>query len=173
MTTYIVVHVCCSKQIHAIVVGELGLVDIGAVGLNVGTVVDVVVVIHESNTSHPVPSGLGPGRVGFVVGVASKTRTEVEEAAVRNAVLVVISVVGEGNLPSQTATTSSIVSSRVSLGVEDGLSQGKPLRLSLGRIGEVLLGGKHSSHSPETLIVVSERCCDVGGHVVLIGANLP
>lgn len=88
-------------------------------------------------------------------------------------VLVVISIVGEGNLPSKTAVACVVVSSRRSLGVEDSLSQCQPLGLVRWGIRELELSGQHCRHTPETLIIVSERGCDVGGHVVLARADLP
>lgn len=76
---------CGTEQEDAVVVGELGFVDVGAVRTNMSTIVDVIVIVHKADTSHPVPCLLGPVGVGLVVGVASQPCAQVEEAAVRNA----------------------------------------------------------------------------------------
>jgi hypothetical protein len=74
-----------TEQEDAVVVGELGLVDVGAVSTDVSAIVDVVISVHEPNASNPVPGLFGPVGVGLVIGIASQPCTEVEEASVRNA----------------------------------------------------------------------------------------
>lgn len=54
----------------------------------------------------------------------------------------------------------------------DGLREGEPLSLVFGRVGELVLGGKHGRHAPEALIVVSERSGVVLGHVVVAVTSL-
>lgn len=82
--THIVVHVSGTEQEYAVVVGKLSFVDVGAVSADMSTIVDVIVSVHEPDTCNPVPSLLCPVGVGLVVGVASQSCTEVEEAAVGN-----------------------------------------------------------------------------------------
>ena len=93
--THVVVHVSSTQQEDAIVVGELSFVYVGAVSTDMSAIVDVVVSIHEPNACHPLPGLLRPVGVGLVVGVASQPCTEVEEASVRNAwvLLVLITAV--------------------------------------------------------------------------------
>ena len=79
--TYVVVHVGGAEGKDAKVVGELSTVDIGAVLFDMGAVVDVVIVVHEPNTPHPVPRLLGPVGVRLVAGVARQSCAEVEETA--------------------------------------------------------------------------------------------
>jgi hypothetical protein len=57
---YIVVHVGSALEVDGIIVRELGAVDVGAVGLDVSAVVDVVVVVHQFDPLYPVPCLLGP-----------------------------------------------------------------------------------------------------------------
>lgn len=75
-------HECGALDVDGIVVGELCPVDVGAVVFNVGTVVDVVVRIHETDTSDPVPSRLCPVGIGLVLGVSRKSSTQVEETTI-------------------------------------------------------------------------------------------
>lgn len=44
--TYVVIHVSGAQKENAVIVRELGLVDIGAIVFNVATVVDVVISGH-------------------------------------------------------------------------------------------------------------------------------
>ncbi len=53
-------HVGRTQQPDGVVVRELGLVDVGAVRLDVGAVVDVVLGRHEADRGDPVPRLLGP-----------------------------------------------------------------------------------------------------------------
>lgn len=140
--THVVVHVSSTQQEDAIVVGKLSLVDVGAVSTDMRAIVDIVVSVHEPNARNPVPGLLGPVSIGLVVGVASQPCTEVEEASVRNAwrvlvlittvslalrwltVLVIVTVIRQGNLPAKTTIAGTIMSYGVCLCVEDGLSQG-------------------------------------------------
>lgn len=87
-------------------------------------------------------------------------------------VLVVITVVRERNLPSQTTVASFVVSIRVGLGVEDSLGQSQPAGLVGRRIGEVELSGKHGGHAPEALIIVSQGQGDVARLVVGVRSSL-
>lgn len=88
-------------------------------------------------------------------------------------VLVVVSVVGKGNLPPQTTTTGLVVPVGVGLRRPDTLRQRKPAGLIRRRVGEVHLGSGHGSHAPEPLIIISQGCRDVGRHVVLVRTDLP
>ena len=103
-----VIHHCSTKGPHTHVVRELNLVDISAIGLDMGSIVDVVAVIYQAHASCPIPSFLREVGVGVVVGVPRKAGAEVEEAAVRNGVLVVISTEEREHLPSQSNTRQQI-----------------------------------------------------------------
>lgn len=135
-------------------------------------VVDVVVVVDEPDAPHPLPRLLGPVRVRLVVEVAGESRPQVEEAAVRDGILVVVAVIRERDLPAQAAAAGVVVAARVGLRVEDGLRQRQPLRLVGRRVREVLLRRLHRRHRPEGLVVVAQGGCVVRGHVVLVGADL-
>lgn len=87
-------------------------------------------------------------------------------------ILVIISRVGEGNLPSQPAVAGLVVSAWIGLRIPNSLGEREPLWLVFGRIGELVFGGQHGGHAPEALVVVSQRSGMVGGHVVFIVAGL-
>ena len=99
--TYVVVHIRCSEQVNTHVVGELDLVDIRAVRLDVGSIINVVVCVHQSNILYPIPNSFRVLGVGIVIGVSGKSSTEIEEAAVRDRVLVIVSGEIWVYLPSQ------------------------------------------------------------------------
>jgi hypothetical protein len=90
---YVIVHVCGAEEEDAGVVTELDVVYLGAVQQIVGAVVNVVLLVNQSNSRDPVPGLVRPVRVGLVVGVSSKASTKIEKAAVRDGVLVVIAVI--------------------------------------------------------------------------------
>lgn len=72
--TYVVVHVGGTLKKDAGVVRELGLVDIGAVRLDVSAVVNVVVfVVDIPHAVQPIPGLLSPIGIGRVVGIAGKS----------------------------------------------------------------------------------------------------
>jgi hypothetical protein len=83
--TYVIVHVCGAQQEDAVVVRELGAVDVGAVFLHMAAVVDAVVVVDELDAHHPVPCVIGPLGIGLVAGVTRESCAEVEEDAVGDA----------------------------------------------------------------------------------------
>lgn len=58
------------------------------------------------------------------------------------------------------------------LGIEDGLCKSKPLWLVFCRVGEVILGSRHDSKSPESLIIVSFGSCLVNRHIIVVIADL-
>lgn len=84
--TYIVVHESSTLQVDTGVVRELGLVDIGAVGSDVSSVIDLVAGgIKEAHALYPLPRLLGPVGICGVASVTSESSAKVEEAAVGNA----------------------------------------------------------------------------------------
>jgi hypothetical protein len=135
------------------------------------TVVDVVVRIHQSNAGNPIPSLLCLLCVCIVVCVSSKTSTKVEEAAVRDRVLVIVSGKVLVHLPSEPgkyqnaslkreqvnlpSTAQSLDSQSFSLSIEYCLCKRQPRRLIRRWVLEVSLSGSHGGHSPKSLIVVA------------------
>jgi hypothetical protein len=83
--THVVVHVGRAQQEDAVVVRELGAVDVGAVFLDMAAVVDVVVVVDELDAHHPVPCVVGPLGICLVAGITRESGAEVEEDAVCDA----------------------------------------------------------------------------------------
>jgi len=99
--TYVVIHGGSSERPDTHVVGELDLVDICAVRLDVSPIVNVVLCIHQPNARNPIPSLLRKASVGIITGISSKASTEVEEAAICNGVLVIVSSKILVHLPSK------------------------------------------------------------------------
>lgn len=174
MVNYMIVHVCSAEDKDGIVVRVLLLADIGAVGLDVRSVVEgIIVFTHQADALHPLPGFLGPFGICLVLGIARKSSAKVEKAPVCDCVLIIVTDVGEGHLPTQSTTTDVVVPAlRCGHFVEDSLGEGQPLGLVLGWIREVVLGGSHGGHAPEALIIVSHGDGIVGGHEVLVGADL-
>lgn len=141
----------------------LHLVEVGAVLRSVGTIVHIVILRDVPNALGPIPCPLGPLGICFIVCVPRETSGDVEEDNVGNSILVIVAVVGMGNLPAET-TGAVLVLPPGGLGVEGGLGEREILRVSGRRVGEVDLGGQHSRHAPETLIIVAERGGPVGVH---------
>jgi len=97
--TYIVVHVGCTQQPHACVVAVLDVVDCCAVKQIVRAIVNVVFGIDESDCLCPVPCLLSQLGICLIVRISCEPSPEVEEAAVRDGVLIVVSIVERENLP--------------------------------------------------------------------------
>lgn len=100
-STYVVVHIRCAEEPNAHVVGELNLVDICAVRLDVCTIIDVIICVHESDVLNPGPDTFYVLSVGVVVCVSCKSSAYVEKAAVGDGVLVIVSSEIWVYLPSQ------------------------------------------------------------------------
>ncbi|KUI59387.1 hypothetical protein VP1G_11117 [Cytospora mali] len=143
----VIVHDGAAVQPDARVVRPLHLVDARAVGARrvPGAVVDVPRVRDEPHALHPVVDLGRPVRVRLVARVARQPRPDVEEAAVRDGVLVRVAVVEGEDLPPQSAAAILLVPACCVL-VEDGLGQGEPLD-AVGAcvvgVEEVHLGGGH------------------------------
>merc|ERR1712093_730233 len=97
----------------------------------------------------------------------SQSRSEIEEAAVRDTVLVCVTTVEGENLPPETSSACRSIPSRC-LCVEISLGKGEPSGGPLWRVFESCLRSGHRSHSPESLIVVSQRLCLIQRHEVSI-----
>jgi hypothetical protein len=94
-----------------------------------------------------------------------------KQTPITDTILVIVPCVEGVNLPAQTAPTVIGVPA-VHLLVEDGLGEGEPLGLGGGGVGEGEFGGGHGCEAPETLVVVAFAVGLVGGHVVVVGADL-
>jgi hypothetical protein len=75
------------------------MIYVGAVGLYVRSVIDVIILIHQTDCCNPIPDYLCVLSIRVVVGVSSESSTKVEEASVRNGVLIVVSGKIWVNLP--------------------------------------------------------------------------
>jgi hypothetical protein len=75
------------------------MIDIGAVGLDVCSVIDIIILVHQTDCRNPVPDYLCVLSICVVGGVASESSTKIEEASVCNGVLVVVSGKIWVNLP--------------------------------------------------------------------------
>lgn len=131
------------------------------------TVVDVARRVNVSNVLCPIVDCIGPGGIRIVARVPGQTGGKVEEDSLGDGVLVVVAVVGQGDLPAQT-TVAIIGAPSGGLRVEDGLGQGQPLGFVGVGVLEIALGGEHGGHAPEALVIVSERGRPVFGHVPVV-----
>jgi hypothetical protein len=165
--TYVVVHEARALNKGRSYVGELGSVDIGAVVLDVSAIIDVPVLVDVADGLGPVIGLFGPEGIGAIARVTSQTSSDVEEDAVGNRVFVIVSVVGEGNLPSETAVAVDCIPPG-GLRVEDGLGEGKPLRFAADRVLEVDLGSQHGRHAPEALVVIPQGRGPVRRHKTVL-----
>lgn len=101
MSTHMIIHGCSTQEPHSHIVRELDLVDIRAISLDMGTVVDLVIGVYQPYAGCPIPNLLGVVSVGVIVGVSGKPGAEVEEASIRNGVLVVVTTEVRVHLPPQ------------------------------------------------------------------------
>jgi hypothetical protein len=166
----VVVHVRGTGEEDTRVVGPLDFGGNGTLG-EVRAVVDLVVTGDQTVFFNPSPCFLRPFGVGAVSRVPCQTRAHLEEQSVGDRVLVVVTLVGGGDLPAQTSVTRSRVPSR-RLSVEHGLRKSEPLRLVRWRIRVATLGSGHRRDSPERLIVVTQRKGLVRRLVIVIRADL-
>jgi hypothetical protein len=134
----------------------------------VSTIIYVVLVVHKPDTYDPIVSLLCPVSIGIVLGVSGQSGAHVKEDAVRDGILVVVTDIGERDLPPQPASARLVVPVRGGLGVKHGLCQRQPLGVFLWGIRVLGLGGQHGGHAPETLVVVPERGCPVRRHVAVL-----
>lgn len=97
-----------------------------------------------------------PLRIRHVPGVPREPCGQLEEAAVRDGVLVAVPVVEGVDLPAQAAAAGVGVPAQ-RLRVEHGLREREPVRGARRRVGEVLLSCGDHGEAPETLVVVALR----------------
>ena len=126
MGSYVVVHVRGADEEGAGVIRPQIVVETRAVDRVVSTVVEEVVRAAEADLAAPVPHPVGPLCVCVVAGVGGQSSGHVEEAAVRDCVLVIVTVVEGEDLPFQPAGAGRSVPSQ-GLGVEDSLCESEPL----------------------------------------------
>ena len=150
----VIVHICSAHKHGAGVVRPLNFGRHGTVSRHLGAVVDVVVFIHEHRIGHPVPSLLGPFGVRSVVGIPRQARCELEESTVGYTVFVVVTIVGQVDLPSQTSATFGCIPAGGLL-IENGLSEAEPRGLLRRWIRIIQLSGGQGGESPECLIIVT------------------
>jgi hypothetical protein len=65
-----------------------------------GSVVDIVAVVHQADGLDPRPGLLGMLRIRVVTGVSRQSRAQVEEASVGDGVLVIVTRQVRVDLPS-------------------------------------------------------------------------
>lgn len=64
------------------------------------TIIDLVLRVNQPNAGDPVPGVLCVLRVRIVIGVSGESRSEVEEAPVRDGVLVIVTAEPLVDLPA-------------------------------------------------------------------------
>ena len=105
-----------------------------------GTVIEMVVLVHQTHSLGPIERFLGPLSISVVAGIQGQTGTQIEETTVGDRILVVVSSIESEDLPPQAATAVLSVPP-ASLIVENSLCQRQPLGLVRWRIWEFLLRG--------------------------------
>lgn len=123
--TYDVIHVRGSEEKDTNIITPTIVIEVSAVLEFVRTIPNSIVLGNHADILAPLVSFLCPVEIGLVPSISSQTSAEVEEAAIGNGVLVVVSSVELRNLPSQSAATGArrnIVFH--GLGVEDTLCEG-------------------------------------------------
>lgn len=126
-------------------------------------IIHVILFINQANSLHPVPRLDRPVGVRCIIGVSCQPRPEVEEDAIRDSILVVISHIRWRHLPPQPAATDVVVAIGRGLGIEHALRKRQPLctlRIRFEQlcrwIWEVIFSRQHGGHAPEALVVVPE-----------------
>lgn len=147
------------------------MIQLRAIQEIAATIKHVSLLVDETDRLDPIPRLLRPLRICRVAGVDREPARNVEHGTVTDAVLIVVPLVEDIDLPLQAATARFRVPA-TRLQAEDGLCQREPLRLVLGRVLKVALSGHHGCHTPETLIVITHRFGCVDGHVVAVVAGL-
>jgi hypothetical protein len=116
--TYVIVDVCQSGNVKAVIVRPLLGVWFRAVVADIRTVVDLESVgLVKDRVAEPLPLLLDRIDKSGVSGITSQLCAEEEEAAVGCDVLVVVAVIESEHLPSKTA--AAVVVPAVGLAVED------------------------------------------------------
>jgi hypothetical protein len=80
--SYVVVHSCSTEEIDTRIIRPLNMVELGAVPVHAGPVVERVVVRHESDGMRPVPHFCCPVSIRLVPCVPGQSGGKVEEASV-------------------------------------------------------------------------------------------
>ena len=151
------------------------------------TIVNVVARIHQSNAGNPVPGRLRVLSICIIVCISRKSGTEIEETAVRNGVLVIVTGKVGIDLPAKSTNSQQmdiyerlVCSPSIAraiwsdcLRVENCLCKSKPSRLIWSWILEVCFRRSHGSHAPKSLIVVTHRLRPIRGHHIIIRPSLP
>lgn len=153
------------------VIGPLGVIQLRAIQDIAGPIKYISLFVDETDGHDPIPGLLRQCRICCVAGVDREPGSNVEHGAVADAVLVVVPLVEDVDLPLQTAAARRCVPA-TRLRADDGLGQREPLRLVLGRVLKVALGGHHGCHAPEALVVVTHGLRSIDGHVVAVVTGL-
>ena len=147
------------------------MVKLGAIDCNVRAIEYLEAWADQVDFHHPVPHLLNPVKVRLIAGVCSQSSTNIDEAAVRDAVLVIVALVEGEDLPAQ-ATAARLRIPPNGLAIKHCLRERQPLRLFVAWVLKLELGGAHRCHAPEGLVIVAEILGAVGRLVVVIRSNL-
>lgn len=103
--SYLVPHGCSAKKQNTAVVSPLYVVKLGAINGNICTIEDLEALTDQTYRIHPIPYLVDLVEVRGITSVGSQASAEVDEAAVGNAVFVIVTFVEREDLPTETATT--------------------------------------------------------------------
>lgn len=110
--TYQIPHMGCSVQKHPIVIRPLYMVDIRTIVRLARPIIHFILLPEQSHILGPVPGSFRPFCICHVSRIPCQSCGEVEEAAIRNSVLVLISTVERIYLPFQPPAASVHIPSR-------------------------------------------------------------
>lgn len=166
-----VIHHSSPKQIHALIIRKLNMIDSRTIRRITRTIIHLIRIANKPYTCLPIPNLLRPIRISLVPRIPGQPRPNIKETPIRNRVLVIISIIKRENLPPQSASTSRSIPA-CSHRIKHRLRERQPPRLAARRVLEFLFGRGHGCHAPEALVVISFCFGLVGGHVVVVGADL-
>ena len=171
-TTHLVPHNSSAIEENSRIIRPLDVILLRTVEKTVSTVEDLPgLTVYQSDVRYPVVRFFGPLEVCLILSKRSETCGDVEEAAIRDRVLVMIAIIEREDLPPQSSAACLHIPP-ASLRVEYTLSKSQPLWLILRRIWEAILGSGHGSEGPEHLIVIAFRFCLIWRHEVAGFAGL-
>lgn len=103
MVTYEFIHVSSAVQPNASVIRPLGVVQLRTIQEIAGAIKHVSLLVDETDRLHPIPRLLRPLRICRIAGVDREPARNIEHGTVADAILVVVSLVENVDLPLQTA----------------------------------------------------------------------
>ena len=118
--THVIIHICGAIKHGPGIISPLLRRRNRTILRHLRAVEDPEVLVDKHRVDHPIPSLLRPVRICLIIRVPRQPSGELEEASIRNTVLVFVPLVELENLPSEAPVAVCCVPSSGLL-VEDGL----------------------------------------------------